>query len=65
MQRLIGDDDLHKEVLEIVEKKIDDFQERGVETAPDKDVLIMRKKLQLIDHKFDLYKKPQGMPSFI
>ena len=60
LQKVIQDDDLHREVLEIVEKKVEDLQERGVETVPEKDLLIMRKKLQLIDNRFDHYKKPQG-----
>ncbi len=60
LQKVLHDDDLHKEVLEIVEKKVEDLQERGVETVPEKDLLIMRKKLQLIDNRFDHYKKPQG-----
>jgi hypothetical protein len=46
--------------LEIVEKKVEDLQERGVETVPEKDLIIMRKKLHLIDNRFDHYKKPQG-----
>ncbi|XP_028414557.1 dystrophin-like isoform X10 [Dendronephthya gigantea] len=59
-KKVLHDDDLHREVLEIVEKKVEDLQERGVETVPEKDLLIMRKKLQLIDNRFDHYKKPQG-----
>ena len=43
---------------------MEDLQERGVETVPEKDLLIMRKKLQLIDNRFDHYKKPQGTITF-
>lgn len=57
---MFHDDDLHREVLEIVEKKVEDLQEKGVETIPEKDILIMRKKLQLIDNRFGHYKKPKG-----
>ena len=43
---------------------MEDLQERGVEAVPEKDLLIMRKKLQLIDNRFDHYKKPQGTITF-
>ena len=59
-QSALNDDELHEEVLEIVEKKVDDLQERGVDNMPEKDFVTMRKKLQLISNRFNEFKKPQG-----